>query len=267
MNKLPSLNTHFESGLLWLEIDNQSQSNALSMEVIESLVCALKRADRDDEVRVIILSGAGKSFCAGGDVKAMKNRSGMFAGDSFELRNRYHFGIQEIPRTIESLQKPLIAMIDGAAIGAGCDLVAMCDLRFASTRSKFGETFSKLSLVPGDGGPFFLTRAIGHTKASEMYLTGDIYDASKMLEFGLLNQVTEADKLKGLVESIAKKIAANAPGAIQLTKLALRQSLHSSLNDHLNLMSAYQGISQRMQDHSEGIDALLSKREPSFNGK
>ncbi len=266
MVELAGLATKVENHIQWVEICNEAQSNALSSEVIESLTKTLREADRNPDVRVIVLSGRGKAFCAGGDVKAMKDKTGMFAGESFELRNRYHFGIQEIPRTIESLQKPIIAMINGAAIGAGCDLVAMCDLRYASTKAKFGETFTKLSLVPGDGGPYFLTRAIGHTRASEMYLTGDIYDAKTMKDFGLINEVVEHETLKDYVQKIATKIAANAPGAVQLTKLALKQSLNSNLNDHLNLMSAYQGISQRMNDHHEGIAALLDKREAKFEG-
>ena len=260
------LNCSLENSVLSLSLNNPDMRNALVEDVIEGLVKTLARADQDSNVRVVILKGEGKSFCAGGDVKAMRDNSGMFAGESFELKNRYHFGIQEIPRAIEKFQKPIIAQVHGAAIGAGCDLVAMCDLRFASEECMFGETFTKLSLVPGDGGPFFLTRAIGYTKAMEMYLTADLYSAQDMKDYGLLNNVFKGDDLDEQVASIAQKIARNAPGAIQLTKEALKQSTSASLEQHLQLMSAFQGVAQRMNDHQRGIEAVLNKFEPTFEG-
>ena len=265
-NDLPMLKRHLEGSILTISLNNPDMRNALIDDLIIDLTNTLKQADLDSQVRVVILKGEGKSFCAGGDVKAMKDRSGMFAGDSFELKNRYHFGIQEIPRSIERFRKPLLAQVHGAAVGAGCDLVAMCDLRYATTDAKFAETFTKLSLVPGDGGPFFLSRAIGHNRAMEMYLTGDFYSASKMKEYGLINDIFDQSDIDNEVLSIAEKISKNAPGAIQLTKQALKQARLSSLEDHLDLMSTYQGISHRMKDHDIGIDALLNRKEPNFKG-
>jgi enoyl-CoA hydratase/carnithine racemase len=256
-----------EDNLLWLTLNNPSMSNAITDEMIESLCQVLSYADADNEVRVIILTGEGKSFCAGGDIKAMKNKTGMFAGESFELRNRYSKGIQRIPRMIESLQKPIIAMVNGAAIGAGCDLVAMCDLKVASNRANFGETFTKLGLIPGDGGPFFLARTIGYSKAMEMYLTGKIYSAQEALTMGLVSSLFEADELEQGARELASMISANAPAAVQFTKTAMKRALKDELEAHLNLMSAYQGISQRTADHFEAIDAFLEKRTPEFKGE
>jgi len=128
--------------------------NAITIPMIESLVSVLKFADFDRDIRVIVLTGSGKSFCAGGDIKAMEEKSGMFEGESNELRMRYMHGIQQIPKCIEEISTPIIAMVNGAAIGAGCDLSMMCDLRIGSSESKFGETFTKMGLVPGDGGTF-----------------------------------------------------------------------------------------------------------------
>ncbi len=261
------LDVQFDDHILWITLNNPSMSNAITNEMIDSLCDVLTMADEDSEVRVIVLSGEGKSFCAGGDIKAMENKAGMFAGESFELRNLYSKGIQRIPRAIEALQKPIIAMVNGAAIGAGCDLVAMCDIKIASEKAKFGETFTKLGLVPGDGGPFFLSRSIGYSKAMEMYLTGSIYSSSEALDMGLVNNVVSAETLYETTRDMALKIAANAPTAIQLTKTAMKRALKDELEGHLNLMSAYQGISQRTEDHFEAISAFNEKRKPQFKGK
>jgi 2-(1,2-epoxy-1,2-dihydrophenyl)acetyl-CoA isomerase len=256
-----------KGNILKITLNNPKMKNAISDQMISSLVEVLGYADSDNDVRAIILTGKGNCFCAGGDIKAMENKTGMFAGEPFELRNRYSHGIQKIPRVIESLQKPLIAAVNGAAIGAGCDLTAMCDLRIASESARFAETFTKLALVPGDGGPYFLARVIGYAKAMEMYLTGDIYDAKQALAMGLVSNVVSDEELLPHTMNIAEKIASNAPSAVQLTKLAMKRALKDDLNSHLDMMSAYQGISQRTQDHFEALDAFNNKRQPNFKGE
>lgn len=251
---------------LWISLDNPKMANAITNKMIASLTEVLTYADGDNEIRVIVLRGEGDNFCAGGDIKAMLARKGMFAGESFELRNRYSKGIQNIPRTIERMQKPIIAMIHGGAIGAGCDLVAMCDLAIASDDAKFGETFCKLSLVPGDGGPYFLIRKVGYTKAMEMYLTGRTYTAKEAMHMGLVNNIVTEEDLELAVMAMANEISANAPVAIQMTKTAMKSAIRDDLEGHLNLMSAYQGIAQRTNDHFEGLAALKEKRNPDFQG-
>ncbi len=253
---------------IWLLTLNRSEtSNALSYEVIDALVAALELAQSDDSCRVVMLTGEGKSFCAGGDVKAMKNRSGMFAGESYELKRLYENGIQRIPRAIESFHKPLIALVNGAAIGAGCDLSCMADLRLASKSARFGETFAKLGLVPGDGGAFFLSRIVGYSKAMEMFLTARLYSAQEALAMGLVSKVSEEGELIRDGLELAKSIASNAPVAVSLVKRALKESRNQSLGTHLDLISSYQAISQRTADHFEGVNALLEKREAKFQGK
>ena len=153
-----NLLVEMDKPLLWATLNRPHCSNAFSDEMIYELCGLLREADWDDDVRVIMLTGAGKTFCAGGDVKAMEGKTGMFAGDPEELRRRYTKGIQQIPLTIEALHTPIMAMVNGPAIGAGCDLACMCDLRMGCRHSRFGETFAKLALVPGDGGTFFLQR-------------------------------------------------------------------------------------------------------------
>lgn len=253
--------------ILWLALDNPEQSNAISLEMIESLTSVLRQADTDARIRAVVLHGQGSAFCAGGDVKAMSARSGMFAGESNELRLRYIHGIQRIPRVIEEFSKPLIAMVNGAAIGAGCDLAMMCDIRIGCGVSRFGETFVKLGLVPGDGGAFFLQRIVGYSKAMQMSLTGDLVSGQQAFEWGLLNYfVSEAD-LVSETQILAHRIAENPPVAVQMTKKAIKLAQRSDLNTILEISAAYQGITQRTEDHFTALQAMVAKTPGVFQGK
>lgn len=251
--------------ILWITLNRPEASNAYSKEMVESLVQSLREADDDNYVRVIVLTGAGKNFCAGGDIKAMKSRSGMFAGESNELREAYQKGIQQIPLTISTLRTPIIAMVNGAAVGAGCDLAAMCDLRIASSNASFAETFAKVGLVPGDGGAYFLTRLVGFGKASEMFLTCRTYSAEESKEMGLVNEVVLPEKLRERVEEIALAMTELPPIALQMTKKSLEHAYENDLRSHLELVSAYQGITQRSSDHFKAIDGLIEKKKQNFD--
>ncbi len=264
--KYTDLQIEEDPPLLWVTLNRPQNSNAFSDEMITELCHVLREADWDDDVRVIILTGAGKSFCAGGDVKAMEEKTGMFAGDPEGLRRRYTKGIQQIPLTIEALHTPIVAMVNGAAIGAGCDLACMCDIRMGCPYSRFGETFAKLALVPGDGGTFFLQRVVGFAKAMELSLTGRIVSAEEALSLGLLNHLVEAENLKEETENLASSIATNSPIAVSMIKKAIRQARTAEISGHLDLLAAFQGITQRTEDHFEGVRALKEKREPHFKG-
>lgn len=260
----PDLLLKKENHLLWVTLNRPEASNAYSSELVESLVQVLRLADEDNSVRVIILTGAGKNFCAGGDIKSMKNKSGMFKGESNELREAYQNGIQKIPRTIQNMKTPLIAMVNGAAVGAGCDLAAMCDVRIAGEEASFAETFAKVGLVPGDGGAYFLIRAIGYAKAMEMFLTSRTYSALEAKGMGLVNWVYSQEKLAEETRSIALKMATLPPIALQMTKKSLIHAYHSSLDAHLELVSAFQGITQRTEDHFTALDGLKDKKDQTF---
>ncbi len=251
---------------LWITLNRPEYSNAFSDEMITNLCHVLREADWDNKIRVIILTGEGKSFCAGGDVKAMEDQTGMFAGDPEELRRRYTRGIQQIPITMEVIQTPIVAMVNGPAIGAGCDLACMCDIRIGCQYSRFGETFAKLALVPGDGGTFFLQRVVGYAKAMELSLTGRIVDPEEALSLGLLGQLVDTTELRSKTEELVNTIAANSPVAVSMIKKAIRQARTAEINAHLDLLAAYQGITQRTDDHFEGVRALKEKRKPEFKG-
>lgn len=250
---------------LWVTLNRPEASNAYSTEMVKSLVEVLKHADIDTDIRVIVITGAGKNFCAGGDIKAMRSKTGMFAGESNELREAYQSGIQQIPLTLSQLKTPVIAMVNGAAVGAGCDLACMCDLRVASSEAIFAETFAKVGLVPGDGGAFFLTRLIGFGKAMEMFLTCKNILAEEALKMGLVNQVVLPEDLKTKTQELADHLAALPPIALQMTKKAVVHAYQNDLNSHLELMAAYQGITQRSSDHFRALDGMIEKKKIEFD--
>lgn len=239
--------------LATITLDRPEAKNAYSDEMCEQLITALDQAEADDSVRCVILTGAGDAFHAGGDVKAMRARSGMFAGDPAELRTRYMRGIQAVPRRIAEFPKPLIAAINGAAIGAGLDLACMCDLRIARAGAKLGSTFVKVGLVPGDGGAYFLTRVVGFARALELVLTGRVLAAEEALAIGLVHEVTPADALMQVACARANAIAELPPMAVQLTKRAAYRSYGADQATALELAATYQGIVQNLPDHMAAL--------------
>lgn len=249
---------------LWVTLNRPDASNAYSIGMVKALVEVVKHADNDNSIRVIVITGAGKNFCAGGDIKAMKGKIGMFAGESNELREAYQAGIQQIPLTLSQVKTPLIAMVNGAAVGAGCDLAAMCDLRVASEAAVFAETFARVGLVPGDGGAFFISRLIGFGKAMEMFLTCRNYPANEALKMGLVNEVVLPDQLRTRTAEIVEEISNLPPIAVQMTKKAIIHGHQSDLISHLELMAAYQGITQRSSDHFKALDGMIEKKKQTF---
>ncbi len=262
--KLIMLKVDKKTHHVWLTLNNPTTSNSINYEMIEQIVTELNDAELDSEVRVVIITGEGKNFCSGGDLNRMQNKDEMFAGDSDELRRRYEQGIQRISKAMEAFSKPLIAMVNGAAAGAGCDLACMCDIRIGTKDTKFLESFVKIGLVPGDGGTYFLQRVVGYAKAMEMTLTGRTIAAAEALSIGLLNKICEPSDLKIETQKMADLISENAPVAVQMSKKAMKISRRSDLQTALDLLAAYQGIAQRTQDHFEALTAITEKRKPKF---
>lgn len=249
-----------------ITLDREDARNAYSDEMITGIERAFDAAEADDEIRAVILTGAGRAFSAGGDLKAMRDKSGMFTGGPSELRRRYQKGIHRVPRRIMDFEKPLIAAMNGAAIGAGLDLACMCDIRVAVSGAKLGSTFVKVGLVPGDGGAYFLARVVGFPRALEMVLTGRVISAEEGLAMGLVHQVVDAEGLMEAAMNYAQTIAANAPVAVRLTKKAAYRSWDADPDTALELASSYQGIAQNTEDHAEAVRAMLERRDPVFSG-
>ncbi|HEY8378017.1 MAG TPA: enoyl-CoA hydratase-related protein, partial [Nannocystis sp.] len=222
--QLTDVRLDLDGPIATITLDRPDARNAYSEAMVESLVAALDAVDRDDAVRVVILTGAGPAFSAGGDLKRMLNKDGMFAGDTAELRRRYTDGIQRISRRLGLFDKPVIAAINGPAIGAGLDLACMCDLRIAARGAQFGSTFVKVGLVPGDGGAYFLARTIGFSRALELMLTARVLDSDEALRIGLVHRIVEPGELHSAARALADELAALPPVALRLTKRAAYRS-------------------------------------------
>ncbi|KZY55384.1 enoyl-CoA hydratase [Erythrobacter sp. HI0063] len=220
----------------------------------------------DIDVRCVILTGAGRAFSAGGDIKAMKDKTGNFGGTAPEIADGYRNNIHKILRALYGLRVPLIAAVNGPAIGLGCDLACLADMRIASDRAKFGVTFLKLGIIPGDGGTWILPRIIGEARAAELFYTGDVIDADTALDWGLVSRVVEADTLIDEARALAAKIAAMPPHALRQAKNLMRQGRGTSYDTALEMAANAQALMHTTADHAEGVDALLEKRSPRFTG-
>lgn len=261
----PFLLTERDGPVVIVTLNNPEERNAFSTtEQIQEIADFCFGITRDPTVRAVVLTGAGKSFCAGGNIKNMQTKVGMFGGAPFELRNGYRNGIQMIPHALYEVEVPIIAAINGAAIGAGLDFACMCDIRIASEKALFGETFVKLGIVPGDGGAWFLPRVIGMPRATLLTLTGEVIDAAKALEYGLVTEVVPPDKLMERAVEIAQSIAANPGHATRMAKRLLREGQDMKLGPLLELSAAYQALAHHTQDHTEAVNAFVEKREPQL---
>lgn len=235
--------------------------------IVDALCAQVAKVNADHDVRAVVLTGAGSAFSAGGNVKDMVDRTGMFGGGPYELRDGYRGGIQRIPRALYHCEVPVVAAVNGPAVGAGCDLAVMCDLRVASSNAWFAESFVQLGIIPGDGGAWLLTKAIGPARAAEMALTGDRVTSDQALEWGLVNQVVEPEELLGAARELAARIAKNPPHSVRMAKRLLRESQHQSLESLLELSAAMQALAHHTEDHREALAAFGEKRPGDYVGR
>jgi enoyl-CoA hydratase/carnithine racemase len=250
-----------------LTLNRPDAMNALGMPGDGDQIQAVcEQINDDDDVRCVILTGAGRAFSAGGDVKAMKAREGAFGGSGVQIRDGYRRNIHRVVRSIYGLEVPSIAAINGAAIGLGMDVACMTDIRIAADTAKMGVTFLKLGLIPGDGGAWLLPRTIGMSRAAEMLFTGDVIDAKTASDWGLVSRVVPAADLMTEALALAEKIALQPPHALRLAKTLLKQGQTASYDTLMEMSAAAQAISHLTDDHMEGVDAILEKRAPVFKG-
>ncbi len=229
---------------------------------------AMQRASEDPQISCIILTGAGTAFSAGGNLRAMKERRGIGRLDSpANTRSNYKRGVQQVIKALWECEIPMIAAINGHAIGLGLDLAAICDIRIASGKAKFASSFIKMGLIPGDGGAWILPRAVGLSKASEMILTGNTYDAAQMLQAGLISSAVVPDQLMNEARAMAANIVCNPAKSLRMAKRLLREGQQQRLTDVLELASAMQAIAHETEDSIEAVDAFLEKRDPNFTGQ
>ena len=222
--------------------------------------------NNDKNLRVIIITGQGRAFSAGGDIKSMRDKTGIFAGSAYEIAQNYKTEVRKMVHGIWNIELPLIAAINGPAVGLGCDVASMADIRIASNNAKFGLSFLKIGLIPGDGGAWLAPRAFGFSNASRLLYRGEIIDAKKASECGYISEITEADELEDAAFGLAQSIAKQPPQALRFTKSLLRQGMKLDFDAILEMSADIQGMLHHTQDHLEGIKAIIEKREPNFKG-
>lgn len=247
-------------GVVTLTLNDPATRNALTgSAMVDELLAEFARIERDASVRVLIITAAGSVFSSGGNVNDMQRQIGPDVG-SAALRQEYRHGIQRLPLALHALEVPTIAAVNGPAIGAGCDLACMCDVRIAAQEATFAESFVKLGIVPGDGGAWFLPRLIGSARAAEMSFTGDAIDAATAAEWGLVSRVVPAEDLMSTARALASRMAANSPDAVRLTKRLLRESQHVRLDTLLELSAAYQALAHKTPAHAEAVGQFIARR-------
>jgi enoyl-CoA hydratase/carnithine racemase len=228
---------------------------------------AAARINADREVRCAILTGAGTAFSAGGNVKAMREKSGVFAGTSEQIRESYKSDIHKIVRSLWGLEVPLIAAVNGPALGLGNDVACLADIRIAADTALFGATFLKIGLVPGDGGAWILPRIIGHARAAELFFAAETIDAATALKWGLVSKVVPSGALMNEARGLAAKISRQPPGVLRMTKKLMREALGANLETVMDLSAGFQTLAHTSEDHAEALAAFFEKRDPDFKGR
>ncbi|MEP1199067.1 crotonase/enoyl-CoA hydratase family protein [Tateyamaria sp.] len=254
--------------IVTLTLNMPDTRNALTdPDLASAIVSAMRRINSDQSVRCAILTGAGKAFSSGGNLKHMKEKQSIFGGDTIDAKDGYRNGIQQVAKAIWECEVPLIAAVNGPAYGAGCDTTCMCDIRIASTNATFAENFVRVGLISGDGGAWLLPRQIGLSRAAEMSFTGEPVNAAQALDWGLISKVTTSEELLPEARKMATRIAYNPPRQLRMAKRLLREGLNTRLDSLLELAAIYQGACHQTEDHAEAVNALLEKRDAVFIGR
>jgi enoyl-CoA hydratase/carnithine racemase len=254
--------------IVTLTINRPESRNPLGEEGDGELFAeAAARINADREVRCAILTGAGKAFSAGGNLKAMRDGTGPFAGPGVLIREGYRGGIHRMVRALWGIEVPLIAAVNGPAIGLGNDVACLADLRIAADSAVFGASFLKMGLVPGDGGAWILPRLIGQARAAELFFTGDTIDATTAREWGLVSRVVPAVELMKEAHALAARICRQPPDVLRMTKRLMRDAERVGFDTIMEMSAAFQGLAHLTADHKEAVNAFFERRTPEFKGE
>jgi enoyl-CoA hydratase/carnithine racemase len=248
-----------------LTLNRPERLNALNPAMRRELHHGITTCSTDDDVRVVIVTGAGRGFCSGGDVKAMNEANE--SGTSTALEEQIAPARDQAVLAMRDSTKPIIAAVNGAAAGAGMNIALACDMRIASSTARFGQTFTRRGLHPDWGGTYFLPRIVGMAKACELIFTGKMIDAAEALRLGIVSEVVEPKMLMDAAMELAGAIAQGPPIAIRLARRALYRNAESSLREALEFETYAQNLCRTSQDAKEGIRAFVEKRPPNFEGK
>ncbi len=255
-----------EGRVVTLTLNEPDTRNALSDAMIEALVGACARVNADPGVSCVVITGAGRSFSSGGDIKEMGRRAELPRQSPAEMRRSYVHGIQRVPLALHGIEVPTIAAVNGHAFGAGLDLCAMCDIRIAAAGAQFAESFIRVGILSGDGGAWFLPRVIGPSRAAQLSFTAEPIDAATALRWNLVSEVVPADTLLAEAARLAGQIVRHPPQAIRLYKTLLRESGAMTLPASLELAAGMLAQLNHTEDQREAIRALLERRTPDFTG-
>jgi enoyl-CoA hydratase/carnithine racemase len=256
-------------GVATITLNRPERLNAFTPVMLDEWTSAIDRARDDDAVRVVVVTGQGRGFCAGMDVGQEVAGEGVLHGESgpAERRNSLRYTVHRVPRALQLLDKPYIAAVNGAAVGAGMDMASMADIRFASDNARFGMAYVKMGIVPGDGGCYFLPRIVGVQKALELIWSGALIDAQEAARIGYVLRVYPAESLLSETQSFARQLAEGPAVAIQLAKRLVYRGLEVGLDQALDLAQSAMTIAQSTEDAREGPRAFVERRSPRFQGR
>jgi enoyl-CoA hydratase/carnithine racemase len=245
-------------GVAKIVLNRVERMNAFTFEMIEAWTAALAHCRTDDAVKVVIVTGAGPAFCSGGDIVEMEDR---LNNTPVQRKDELFTKIQRLPLTLEDLDKPVIAAVNGVATGAGMDMALMCDIRYAAASARFAETYVRVGLVPGAGGAHFLPRLVGVAKALEMFFTGDFVDSAEALRIGLVNKVFPDEGFIEEVEKIARRIARGPSLPIRMMKRAVYQGVRNDLRSNLDMISSHYAVVTATPEHKAAVEAFTAARQ------
>jgi enoyl-CoA hydratase/carnithine racemase len=250
-----------------LKFNRDDLRNALTgTNLVDDIVNVVDWINIDSSVSCLIITGNGKAFCSGGNVKEMRDGKGTFGGTPAQIAEKYRRGIQRMSLAMHSIEIPVIGAVNGPAIGAGFDLACMCDIRLGSEFAMFGETFINLGIIPGDGGAWFLQRLVGYQKAAELTFSGRLVKAEEALQLGLLLEIIPADQLLQKAIELAQSFASKPPQALRMTKRLMKSAQRLELADFLDLCSSYQANCHHTQDYQRAVKGFLTKTPAEFHG-
>ena len=254
-----------EKGVTTIMMNRPEVRNALNDKLGEDIAAAFESLKKDDDTRVVVFCGAGKAFCAGGDIGGLKELHEKTT--VLETRDSVRNSMFRTLGAIISLEKPVIAMVRGAAVGAGCNLALASDLVIASENTSFGEVFARVGLASDWGGTYFVPRLVGLNRAKELFFTGKMIDAREAERIGLINQVVPDEELENTVYTLAQQLAEGPTRAIGIVKTQLNNGIDKDLAAVLEAEASAFGILIHSEDHKEGIEAFFEKRPPKFRGR
>jgi enoyl-CoA hydratase/carnithine racemase len=258
---------HVDNRIATLTLNRDDVRNELTGTQLVNDICdTVAWVNTTIDVSALIITGAGKAFCAGGNIKDIRDKKGMFDGNPALISDNYRHSIQRMSLAMHGAEIPVIAAVNGPGIGAGFDLACMCDIRLGTPATRFGETFINLGLIPGDGGAWFLQRLVGYQRAAELTFSGRVIDAEEALQLGLLLEIVKPEELLDRALALAAEFAAKPPQALRMTKRLMKAAQRLELGDLLDLCASYQANCHYTADHQRAMDAMLDKTKAEYEG-